>query len=216
MAHPKDDLPKLFRSLGADDADFQADGSASARELEQRWPLFRAMSPAKAAPTPALTEEERQRWTAGDQSNNDRGTPALTLPGLADKLANSLGKMSVRMAPVPPAPIAVKQAAPSHPPATPVRSIRPPPNASQTEAHGISASSPPQVTSVVRESPTGLGLFKAPATTAIASEPHEMADACEDNSLKGVFKRLEGAEKAKVVASPDAKRSSFLGRLGRR
>ena len=214
MPHPKDDLPKLFRSLGSEDTDVHA--NATAREVEQRWPLFMAVSPEKAPPTPALTEEERQRWTGRDQMNNNRGTPALTLPGLAGKLANSLSRMSGRTAVAAPAPAVVTQAAPNNPPARPVRSIRPPPNARQTQGPGILASLPTEAASVVHESPTGLGLFKTSAAPAIAAAHNELAVACADNSLKGVFSRLEGVEKVKVIAGPIGKRSSFLGRLGRR
>lgn len=216
MPHPRDDLPKLFRSLGPDDADFQANAKAAAREVEQRWPLFRAISPKKPVPTPALTEQERQRWTGQEQSRDDKGVPALTRPGLADKLASSLSKMSGRMAPDTSESITLVRAGAKQPSATPMRSIRPPPSRTETKDRGILASFPTRTDSVMHERPTGLGLFETPAAADKAAARHQVADAPADQSLKGVFSRLEGAEKEKVIANPVAKRSTFLGRLGRR
>lgn len=215
MPHPRDDLPKLFRSLGPDDSDFQAAAKAAAREVEQRWPLFRAMSPEKAAPTPALTEEERQRWTRQEQSSGASGAPALTLPGLADKLASGLSKMSGRAAPATAEPMAVMRATRNTPSVTPMRSTRPPPNRAETDGDGLLASFPTQMASAEHVA-VGVGLFETQATAKSAVASLQLADAPADDSLKGIFGRLKGTEKEKVIAGPNPKRSSFLGRLGRR
>ena len=94
MSKPAGDLSALFRSLGPDASSFQAAETVAARDVEQRWPLFQAVSPSKSETTPALSTQERERWSQQEKQVGAGRKPALSLPGLSDKLAKSLGRMS--------------------------------------------------------------------------------------------------------------------------
>lgn len=90
-------MSRLFRSVGADESDVRASVSAVAHEAEQRWPLLKAVPPAKPEPTPPLHPRARQHMvgSAGRPAVTGR-KPALTLPSLGDKLATSLNKMAAK------------------------------------------------------------------------------------------------------------------------
>ncbi len=86
----------LFRSLRPDDENFQASASAAAREAEQRWPLFKAVSPKKLAPTPVLSAQERTIWSNQEKPSKPERKPALSVPGVSNKMAMNLNKMGGR------------------------------------------------------------------------------------------------------------------------
>ena len=94
MSKPAGDLSALFRSLGPDASSLQAAETVAARDVEQRWPLFQAVSPSKPETPPTLSTQERERWSQQEKQVGAGRKPALSLPGLSDKLAKSLGRMS--------------------------------------------------------------------------------------------------------------------------
>ena len=94
MSKPADNLSDLFRSLGPDDSSFQVTETATAREAAQRWPLFQAISPNKPETTPTLSTQERERWSQQEKQVGAGRKPPLSLPGLSDKLAQSLSRMA--------------------------------------------------------------------------------------------------------------------------
>ena len=222
MSKPSDDLSALFRSLRPDETSLQEGTDTAARNAEQRWPLFRAVAPEKPHDTPQLSAQERQRWISQEKIETGGRKPALSLPGLSDKMSKELDKMSVR---------AVKNTASVKPamrrePEMPVvervaerpRTGRatlqtsPPENRSSPAARSLAADSN------VVSSGVGVGIFdKKPAVSApvlAASERDQPATLRGDDSLRSTFSRLE--TKAEAVAKPAVNRSSFLDRLGKR
>jgi hypothetical protein len=202
------DLSALFRSLGPDDSSFQASEATAARQSTQRWPLFQAVSPKKPDSTPTLTTQERQRWSPQEQHELGESKPALSLPGLSDKMAMSLGKMSGRTVVAPAknlakrAPLTAQDESPrSAPMASPV----------ETRSAWLPVSTQArQSTSVEHKSQApGLGLFGSPlAPGRVSSKATQAGD-----SLASVFSRLEG--KPEAVNKMNNKKSSFLNRLGK-
>jgi hypothetical protein len=89
-------MSRLFRSVGADESDMRASTSAVAQEAEQRWPLLKAVPPAKHEPTPPLHPRARQHMGPAGRPAVSGRKPALTLPSLGDKLATSLNKMAAK------------------------------------------------------------------------------------------------------------------------
>lgn len=224
MSKPSDDLSALFRSLRPDETTFQESTNTVARDAEQRWPLFKAVAPVKPQETPALSALERQRWANQEQPQVGGRKPALSLPGLSDKMSKGLDKMSVRAvnntAAVKPAirrepekPLVERAAERS-------RSVRaassqqtsPPENRAFTAGRSISAE--PGV--VVGG--TGMGaLAKKPAvlaSTSVVPERDLSVTGRGDDSLKSIFSRLES--KSEIAPKPAGNRSSFLDRLGKR
>lgn len=209
MAKPGDDPSALFRSLRPDNANFQASTSAAAREAEQRWPLFKAVSPKKSEPTPALSAQERQRWSSQERPDVSERKPALSLPGVSAKLAQGLSKMSGRAATEPPTMRAEREKSPSE-------AMRSTPKFSpeiRTENRGSLFSRVSAVDADEEVSNFGVGLSGNRAAQPVAAEP-EMPVAGADDSLASIFNRLESKEK--VADKPASRRPSFLGRLGRR
>ena len=98
MPKPSDDLSALFRSLRPDESVFRENTSSGVRDAEQRWPLFKAVAPQKPQDVPALSEQERQRWTSQEKSAASARKPALSLPALSDKMSKGLGKISEQAA----------------------------------------------------------------------------------------------------------------------
>lgn len=107
MPTPPNDLSAIFRSLGPRATSAQASPVAAAQAAEQRWPLLKAIAPRSPTPPPALSDEDKARWGTSDPANRPEKKPALSMPGLGDKLTKSLGKMGGRLtaplpSPVPP------------------------------------------------------------------------------------------------------------------
>ena len=214
MRNSGDDLPALFRSLAPDDSDFQATALAGAREAEQRWPLFKSASPQKPISTPALSAQERQHWRDQEKSQVGERKPALSMPGLGDKLAQSLGKMSGRTA----ADVAPKKSAqraePEKPPGEPPRSIRTLPQETPPEDRGALLPAPPTPKPNNEAASVGAGLFNKTAIEPTTIERHAPDAMRADNSLASIFSRLEGKEEP--INKPINRRSSFLSRLAKR
>lgn len=219
MIKPGDDLPTLFRSLGPDDAGFQARALAAAREAEQRWPLFKAMAPQKPPATPALSAQDRLRWIQQEKSESSGRKPALTmpalsLPGLSDKLAKGLDKMAARVATGAPAQEPARQIEPAPPPAALPSSIEATSPITQPDSLGAPPPDSPKISENVEANDAGLGLFATPAIKLEAEEPAAPAAAQAKDSLAGIFSRLQGKEKP-IKNSIDI-RSSILSRLDKR
>lgn len=222
MSKPSDDLSALFRSLRPDETTFQESTNTVARDAEQRWPLFKAVAPAKPPETPALSAHERQRWVSQEKTQVGGRKPALSLPGLSDKMSKGLDKMSARTVKNT---ASVKPAVRREPenalvdraverPAERPRSIRvtAPPQVSPPQDHIDSAAKPAFVNG------SGVGVLdKKPTVLApapVMAERERPATGRGDDSLKSIFNRLE--TKAEVVVKPAGTRSSFLDRLGKR
>lgn len=93
---------QMLRSLGADDSALDAKLKASAREAELRWPLFRALAPAPSELPPALTDNEKRAWEQPESTRPNTRKPSLTRPGLSNKLASSLEKLTKATKPAAP------------------------------------------------------------------------------------------------------------------
>lgn len=213
MPHPRDDLSALFRSLGSDDADFQATTNAAAQEAEQRWPLLTAVSPRKPELTPPLTAQEKQRWSSQEKAETGERKPALSLPGFSDKLASSLNKMSGRAMPV--APTSVARTAPHQLLTEPPQPARQFTQEAPSDNRGsLFSRLSPAVPSIALERDEVLGLFQKKPEEPVAVRRDVSGSARVDDSLANVFSRLEG--KTDVADKPANRPSSFLGRLGKR
>lgn len=85
----------LFRSLGADDSYFENKARAASKEAEQRWPLFKAVAPAKSEDTPELSAQEKDvSWNVPPVAAEAPVKQRLTRPGLSHKLATGLQELS--------------------------------------------------------------------------------------------------------------------------
>lgn len=229
MSKPSDDLSALFRSLRPDESISQENINTSARDAEQRWPLFKAVAPEKPQETPALSAQDRQRWAKQEMADVADRKPALSLPGLSDKMSSGLDKMSMRALKNT---VAVKPAMRREPEKFMVeRSI----DQAVEQTRAVPLVPIPQASTPVNRAPTtanklsiapavgqrsGLGVFDkkpvapVPARTQVAAERDVPAAGLGDGLLKNIFNRLEA--KPEVEVQPAVKRSSFLDRLGKR
>lgn len=212
MAKPGDDPSALFRSLRPDNANFRASTTAAAREAEQRWPLFKAVSPKKPEPTPALSAQERQRWSNQERPDVGERKPALSLPGVSTKLAQGLSKMSGRTATVADRPAERAQREESS--SEVLRGIPKFSQGTSTANRGLLFSRASAVASDEESQSDGVGLSRTRAAQPPQTEPETTAAAGTEDSLARIFNRLEGKEK--VAGKPINKRAAFLGRLGKR
>ena len=213
MSQPPDKLSGLFRSLRPDDANFQASLNAAAHQAEERWPLLKAIAPKKPALTPTLSAEERQHWSSQEQVGSRERKPALSLPGLGDKLTQSLNKMAGRTKVIPAASPAPDPTEPQPSPRTAVRQIEPPPAEAPRERPGLFSRSTVVEPSVM-PAPEGLGLFGRKTAEPTAPEPLPSHVTAADDSLASIFSRL--VEPEKVADKAALKRPSFLSRLGKK
>lgn len=223
MAKVGEDPSSLFRSLRPDDAKFQAGTASAAREAELRWPLFKTISPKKPEPTPALSADERRRWSNQERPSIEERKPALSVPGVSSKLAKSLSRMAPRPAPAP-AVAAVAEA----PVAAPLRrkpvseSVRITPNPTQKppereRAGPFSRMVAANPVEEVQEEDYEAQAVETQGRQGVAAKAEMPALAPAGNSLVSLFKRLEKDEKIeKVIAKPARRQSSFMGRIGKR
>ncbi len=96
MATQTDKLSPIFKSLHPDQAPLANVTTAAVKDAEQRWPLFRAIAPVRPPAVPVLTDEERVSRAASKAAADVQRTPALSLPGLNEQLAQGLSKMAGR------------------------------------------------------------------------------------------------------------------------
>ena len=201
MSQPADKLSGLFRSLRPDDANFQASLNVAAHQAEERWPLLKAISPKKPALTPALSTEERQRWSNQEQPGTRERKPALSLPGLGDKLTQSLSKMGGRAKIAAAAPLSAEPVEPPPLWRAPARCMEAPPLETPKELASMLFSRSLAIESNVTQEPA-------------APERLMTRVAAADDSLASIFSRL--AEPEEVVSKAVVKRPSFLSRLGKK
>lgn len=186
----------LLRSLGADDSYFDSRAKASAQEAEQRWPLFKAASTAKSELAPAMSDQQKQAWSGQQNSLQEGRKPALSKPGLSGKLANSLGKLNQ------PTAASGRAASRSMP------SVEAPAAPRTFPQGGIGSVQRPAPAAMLAPQ-SGLGVFAKntpPQRAAVATTAPE-----KDDSLQGIFGRIEGKPKTSVGFG-----SSFLNRLAKR
>lgn len=201
MTTSHDEFSRLFRSIGTGQAALPA--APAAREAEQRWPLLGALPPQKPASVPALSDGEKQQRNSPRRQEATQRKPALTLPGIGDKLAFNLNRMAEPKKPAPAA--------------QPARTEAPAPVAPAVRA--MAQPQPPEPAE--RRSPFSRMRVPAPQANAAAAKPGLFATGgktasapADDRSLNSVFARLERREEP--AAAPAERRTSFLGRLGRR
>lgn len=94
MPTPGDKLSSLFKSLRPDDSHLEASTHEAVREAVQRWPLFKAVQPAKSVTTPILKPEERKNWQSPEKPAPRKRKPAASTPSMSDQLAQGLGRMT--------------------------------------------------------------------------------------------------------------------------
>lgn len=217
MFKPADDLPTLFRSLGPDDSGFKAAETAASREAAQRWPLFQTVSPSKPLTTPTLSTEDRERWSRQEKQAVSGRKPALSLPGLSDKMAESLGRMAGPKTNAPVKNVA-KRAQPTPMPAPlpvlPVvqeQRIQPVVNVNAC-VEPVQNLRPPEVEP--ERVPWGLEVPKDEVIEPLAPSLAPPVATPSDNSLASIFNRLE--EKQETTNRTPDTRSSFLTRMGKR
>ena len=213
MAKRGEDPSALFRSLRPDNANFQASTTAAAREAELRWPLFKAVSPRKPEPTPALSAQDRLRWSNQERPDTEERKPALSLPGVSNKLAKSLSKMSGRTAATTAARPTVRseQIEPAEePPRSPPKAAKKAP--AEDRRPLFSRASTADRSDQAEDYSLGLSGKQTETAPPVAIEPEQPTAARGNDSLASIFSRLEGKEK--VAGKPAGKRASFLGRLG--
>lgn len=207
------EMSGLFRSLQPDDSGIQAAEQAAAHDAEERWPLFKAISPGAPPATPALSDDDRARWRNQPPPDSAEQRGALSLPGLGHKLADGLARMSQRgagttlaAATLPPVPEKKRPPAPASavsraaPPA-PVNSGK------RLSPAPVASASPKTLT-------TAPGFFKAASSPAGGPPRETSIPADKGDSLAEIFGRLEGPKNNASTAKN--KHSSFLSRLGRR
>ena len=227
MSKPSDDLSALFRSLRPDDSVAVEGTAAGAHKAEQRWPLLNAVAPEKPQDTPALSALERQHWKSQEKPEGLSRKPALSLPGLSDKMAKGLDNMSMRAVKGKLVPKAVSRREPE-----------------EYKAERVVGRAPERMQSGQLESPKQVEVFKNSVPISSLTVPVEAAKSDRslgrvldrknpnvaqgllarersqpepdraDGSLKSIFSRLEA--KPGGVVKPVGARSSFLDRLGKR
>lgn len=230
MAKAAEHPSTLFRSLRPDDEDFQVSASAAAREAEQRWPLFKAVSPRKQQPTPLLSPQERSLWSTTQKPSGQEHKPALSLPATGNKLAQSLSKMGGHRTAATPtrSPLRVEEEPPyqeaarapqvfagKEPAKKRAQMFSKDAVTSTEEQHYQETARTPQ-RFAREEPPKGRGLLFSKGAAPVAQEQPEVRNTARgaDDSLTRLFSRLEGQDQ--VVEKPISKRSTFFGRLGKR
>lgn len=208
MSESRDNLSALFRSLEPDDTNFQATTNAFAQEAEERWPLFKAVSPKIPEPTPALSAQERQRWSNLEKPEVGVHKPALSLPEFSEKLEMSLSKISEQ--PTAKAAQPVTRISKESPPSESSHNQR---DFSQQTTSNTRNPLFSRSTAVVRSSEAE-GVFPQILAEATATKNDLSGAAHADTSLTSVFSRIQGKEKA--TSNSVERLSSFFGRLGNR
>lgn len=165
----------LLRSLGPDESAMEAKLRVSAREAEQRWPLFRALAPTKAEAPAPMSDTDKQAWEQAASPAAATRKPLLTRPGLSSKLSAGLERFAA-------APLTPKKAA---------KSVKdtPPTDKEVHVASAVRASTKAQATpSQPADHPQSSGLFASaqpdvPRKTLFAPPPPTIAPTPTKGSL---------------------------------
>ena len=225
MPKSNDDLSALFRSLRPDETTFQESINSVAHDAEQRWPLFKAVAPEKPPEAPALSALDRQRWVNPDKPQAGGRKPALSLPGLSDKMSMGLNKMSSRpVQNTASVKIAVRRepdnSAVEHVverprkvhPSLVLKDNAPDPRA-PVAAKTLSDESPVTAGRSAGSGAIDQKLVSAPPAPVDTQRDPSAGDR-SDESFKSIFSRLKS--KSEAVSKPLGNLSSFLDRLGKR
>lgn len=223
MPSQENKFAPIFKSLQTDRSASEAPNTATVSDIEQRWPLFNAVAPAKPETPPALTGEDRQNWHRPNKSGQQDAKPVLAEPSLSDKLAHGLNKMGgARLAGRRRSSKAAKTAKTPKPAAPQAEAIVP--STHTNLSHSVKPAGPVQhpihsavVASVVQTDvpPTQAvqpDVSIAPAVKPVLPSSDESRPAQPQETLKSLFSRLERPDPPKPVIH----KSSFLSRLGRR
>ncbi len=233
MPKHSDDLSALFRSLRPDAAVPQDSHGVTTPDVAQRWPLFKAIAPEKPRDTSPLSALDRQRWVNQEVSAPDGRKPALSLPGLSDKMSQGLARMSARavrrtavagvtvqrepevtdFAQTAPGAIGGGRAERLQDVGTiPAKEMDAPSKTTTTTKRSILEGPDARVDHALAGFPDRAK--HAPASGQPTAERQLLTPVRSDESLKSIFSRFEA--KAEAAAKPVGNRSSFMDRLGKR
>lgn len=211
----EDALPALFGSLRPDKSKLLGDVELAAKEAEQKWPLLRNVSPKSREMPPALSDEERQNWNAvASTAKHTAPKPALSLPGVGEKIAKGLEKFSAKSSGVA-APKPTSQVESRSLDASTLAGVDRRPSTKKTDATAPLPFEPTRFPFSAPVTPGDAASIPDIASAPSSAKPENAQATHTHESLAQVFSRLEG-KKRKPAQRPAAKSASFLGRLGKR
>jgi hypothetical protein len=207
MPKSTDNPPNLFRSSPQNDAEHRSTNSLAVSDAEGRWPLLKAMPPKEPQPTPQLTGQELQHWQPMESNDKARPVTPRAPPGLGDLLALGLKHMSKRASAKPR--IQISRSQPN------VVTSTQPTNQAYVVPTELQVAPPTIVPEVkIAEPEVTLQAIFNSKKPAVEQTVHDHVPA--DDSLKGVFSRLDGSKKQTESSLNAEKRPSYLGRLSRK
>ena len=231
MTPPPGKMSKLFGALGADESSFDARIKAAANDAKQRWPMFKSIAPESSEATPMLTDMEKDRWSHITPAPVDERPPALSRPGLSAKLYKGLSKIArqtsaevlgsarragPRQADLAPASFAfAAQREPVQPEA-----VRP----------ALAAQAPVPSTDLFAKPIPPVPAFAFASAAPVPAQRMQsqfqpqhyqqpsVATQPTDDSLSGIFQRLEGNKPKSILSgsSAVANEAGVMSRLGKR
>ena len=235
----------LLRSLGADESALDAKLRVSAREAEQRWPLFRALAPSKADATPPMSDVDKQAWEQTSPPAATTRKPLLTRPGLSSKLSSGLEKFAAAPSNAKKT-MAAKDDTPRKQETFVASATRanakslelPDAALNPSSGSGLFASPEPKASrttlfasAVPTPAPVARGLFAGKATPMAAQRANEPlrpnapignnaavgrdTQPAADDSLADLFARVEGKSPT-ATPTPKGRMSSVMRRIGKR
>lgn len=238
MTPPPGNMSKLFGALGADESTFDARVKAAANDAKLRWPMFKSIAPQSSEATPLLTDMEKDRWFNVAPALVDERPPVLSRPGLSVKLFKGLSKIARQTSAEvlgsarrtgprlnepepstwpgsaqPSAPVAAAFTAASEP--------APPVFVAQTPAPSTGLFAKPVVPAPAFAFASAAPVPAPRASTQFQPQHHQQPSAAArpvDDSLSGVFQRLEGNKPKPMFfgSQPVAKDGGVMSRLGKR
>lgn len=236
----------LLRSLGADESALEARIKASAREAEQRWPLFRTLTPSEAELAPELNDSDKQAWEQPIAPPQASRKQTLSRPGLSSKISGGLDKFVktgatakvTKTAKTPsrsedqPVAVAVRSRSKVLPQSTDQNALLPePPSAASQVGPTVPAKGGrifPTDKPAVSAPPKNNGLFAAKAQIAEPTDAitagvrrgktlsERPSEPSATDSLADLFGRVEGKVATKPSTRSPASSSSVMRRIGKR
>lgn len=232
----------MMRSLGADESALEAKLRVSAREAEQRWPLFRAMAPVKGEAPPAMSTTDKQAWEETPHNHLPERKPLLARPGISSKLSSGLQKFAAMSGATPRVNNSTRSRTPV-PDEQPISAVRSkqrstslPTGPVETEAVASTLFPAKKLpanrdalfaTATTPQAPAGKpvsGLFaKSPTKTPATGAPTQRSDSklfaeeAPSDSLSALFHRVEGHSVATPTTTPSTKGANpIMRRIGKR